>query len=91
MAQDPTRPNLADTAPTEDRLTAYDRAYLTTYLRLLDAAAEGAEWTEVTRLLLEIDPVEQPSRARVRYDSHLARARWMTDRGYLDFLRGSDN
>ncbi|HEV2549420.1 MAG TPA: DUF2285 domain-containing protein [Stellaceae bacterium] len=89
MAQEPARPILADTAPIEDRLTAYDRANLITYLRLLDAAAEGAEWTEVARVLLEIDPVEQPGRAKVRYDSHLARARWVTDRGYLEFLRSS--
>ena len=87
MTEDPVRPKLADTAPTENWLTAYDRAHLATYLRLLDAAAEGASWFEVVRVLLGIDPSKEPDRAKVRYDSHLARAQWMTAHGYRDMLR----
>ncbi len=86
MAGDSGRPILADAAPTDDRVTDYDRAHMTTYLRLLDAAAAGAAWTEVARVVLEIDPADEPGRAKSVYDSHLARARWMSTRGYRDLL-----
>jgi hypothetical protein len=41
---------VADQAPTVDELTEYDLGHLVTYLRLLDADAEGADWREVARL-----------------------------------------
>lgn len=75
-----------DEAPTDASLTDYDRLHLTTYLRLLDAAADGADPDEVARIVLRIDPDEEPERARRAYDSHLARARWMTENGYRDLL-----
>jgi hypothetical protein len=52
-----------------------------TYLRILDADAEGANWREVTRIVLHIDPDREPDRARQAFDSHLARAKWMTRDG----------
>jgi hypothetical protein len=63
---------------------AYDRAHLALYVRLLDAAEEGAEWKEVV-LLFGLD--RERERAHRVYDSHLARARWMTEHGYRDVLR----
>ena len=42
----PQSPQVADTAPDEPFLTGYDMAHLVTYLRLLDADAEGADWRE---------------------------------------------
>jgi hypothetical protein len=33
-----------------------------TYLRLLDADAEGADWREVAKVVLEIDPDEEAER-----------------------------
>jgi hypothetical protein len=68
-------------------VTDYDKAHLKLYLRLLDADAEGADWDEAARLLLDIDPVAERDRALRRHETHLARARWMTERGYLDLLR----
>jgi hypothetical protein len=68
-------------------VTDYDKAHLKLYLRLLDANAEGAAWEQVARLLLDIDPVAERDRAFRRHESHLARARWMTERGYLDLLK----
>ena len=50
-------PPVADTAPDATVLTAYDEDHLVTYLRLLDADSEGADWQEVARLVLHIDPV----------------------------------
>jgi type VI secretion system activator RovC-like protein len=78
---------IADQPPAEPSVTDYDRAHLKLYLRLLDADAERASWEEVSRLLLDIDPARGRERARLRYESHLARARWMTDQGYLDLLK----
>jgi hypothetical protein len=37
-------------------LTAYDEEHLITYLRLLDADAECADWREVERVVLHLDP-----------------------------------
>ena len=79
---------VGDEAPIAPMVTDYDKAHLELYLRLLDAAAEGAAWDEIARLLLEIDPDVEPDRARRRHQTHLARARWMTERGYLDLLNG---
>lgn len=77
----------ADQPPAEPSVTDYDRAHLKLYLRLLDADAERASWEEVSRVLLDIDPARDHARARLRYETHLARARWMMDQGYLDLLR----
>ena len=78
---------IADTAPSEPRLTDYDRAHLTAYIRLLDAAADNADWKEAASLILGMDAKSEPDRARRAYDSHLARAKWMTSAGYRDLLQ----
>jgi hypothetical protein len=78
---------IAPQAPSGPELTDYDRRRLVTYLRLLDSEAAGASWEEVARVLLEADPVAAREAARRRYDSHLRRARWMAERGYLALLR----
>lgn len=78
---------VADEAPTAPLVTDYDKAHLKLYLRLLDAHAEGAAWENVARLLLDIDPAAERDRALRRHETHLARARWMTERGYLDLLK----
>jgi len=78
---------VADQAPDADVLTAYDREHVATYLRLLDADAQGADWTEVARIVLDIDPAREPERARRAWESHLSRAKWMTKRGYEHLLR----
>jgi hypothetical protein len=81
-------PPVADLAPNSSVLTGYDEQHLVTYLRLLDADAEGADWQEVARIVLHIDPESEPERARRAWDSHLARARWMTENGYRHLLQG---
>nr|WP_275448638.1 DUF2285 domain-containing protein [Mesorhizobium sp. IRAMC:0171] len=78
-----------DTAPTGEKITEYDRTHIKLYLRLLDAETEGADWQEASRVLFGIDPAREPQRARKVYKSHLARARWMTQTGYLLLLRRS--
>jgi hypothetical protein len=88
MKKPPLDPDVADTAPTESGLTVYDEEHIITYLRLLDADAAGADWRRVARIVVHIDPVHEPSRARHAFDSHLARAKWMTEHGYRHLLRG---
>jgi hypothetical protein len=88
MAKTPLDPPVSDTAPTESVLTGYDEQHLVTYLRLLDADAEGADWHEVAKVILHIDPDREPDRARRVWESHLARAKWMTENGYRHLLLG---
>lgn len=88
MRNPPLDPDVANVAPTDPALTGYDQEHLVTYLRLLDADTEGADWREVTRIVLHIDPEREPDRARHAFDSHLARAKWMTEQGYRHLLRG---
>jgi hypothetical protein len=78
---------IADRAPSGDALTPYDNDHLATYLRLLDADADGADWSEVTRIVLGIDPEQEPERARTAWESHLERAKWMTSHGYKGLVR----
>ena len=87
MSGPPLDPDVADVAPNEPELTAYDEQHVVTYVRLLQAEAEGADWREVARLVLHMDPEREPDRARSAYQSHLARAKWVTEQGRL--LRGS--
>ena len=80
-------PDVADVAPNEPAPTAYDEQHVITYIRLLQAEGEGADWRQVTRIVLHIDAEHEPDRARNAYQSHLARAKWMTEQGRL--LRGA--
>src|SRR6266850_2061091 len=59
-------PDAADTAPSDSVLTAYD------------ADAEGADWREVARVVLHLDPQHESDRAGRAFESHLTRAKWMT-------------
>lgn len=76
----------ADRAPTGPQLTAYDESHLTAYLRLLDSDDEGIDWRVSATRILGIDAAAEPDRAQAMYDSHLARARWMTEIGYAHLL-----
>ena len=74
-------PTVSDHAPTNPMLTDYDQQHLVTYMRLLDAEAESANWREVAKIVLRIDPDREPERARSAYDTHLERAKWMVEHG----------
>ena len=82
-----TTPPFEDRPPADDRITAYDERHFVTYLRILDAADEGADWREVASIVFGLDADAEPDRARQVHDSHLARARWMTQSGYRQLLR----
>lgn len=78
---------VADVAPTTLELTDDDLSHMIVYLRLLDAARDGAGWEEASRIVLNIDPDVDRERARRVYHSHYACARWMTQEGYKELLK----
>lgn len=79
-------PDVDDEAPTGDKITLYDERHYVTYLRLLDAQAEGADWTEVARIVLHRDPLAEKERTYRCWQSHLARAQWLSREGYRRIL-----
>jgi hypothetical protein len=83
-------PDVADIAPSGPDLTVYDEEHGITYLRLLDADAEGADWRDVARIVLHLDPEHESDRAWRAFESHLARAKWMTEHGYRQLLLRGD-
>jgi hypothetical protein len=88
MQKPPLDPDVADTAPSDSVLTIYDEEHVITYLRLLDANAQRAHWREAARIVLHLDPEHESDRARRAFDSHLWRAKWITEHGYRHLLRG---
>jgi len=83
----PLDPDVSETAPSDPALTPYDHSHITTYLRMLHANAEGADWRKVTQIILHIDAEREPARGKQAYESHFARAKWMTEHGYKLLLR----
>jgi len=82
-------PQFLDEPPPGQGLTPYDREHMTLYLRLLDAARDGADWREAVQILFGLDPDLDPQRSRHIHDAHLARACWMTERGYREIVHES--
>jgi hypothetical protein len=82
-------PSVSDIAPEDSVLTGYDELHLITYLRLLDAEAEGTDWQEVAKIVLNIDPAQEYDRAKRAWESHIARAKWIAQSGYRHLLRSS--
>lgn len=80
--------DVADEVPWSDKITPYDEQHYVTYLRVLDAERDGADWQEVARIVLHRDPVAEPERTRNCWESHLWRAKWMTETGYRKILAG---
>ena len=79
-------PDVDDIAPTGDTITVYDERHFVTYLRLLDAKAEDADWKEVARIVLHRDPVAEELRTYRCWQSHLERAQWLSREGYRKIL-----
>jgi len=62
---------VGDIAPSGPALTKYVDERAITYIRMLDADAESADWREVTQIVLRIDAYSEPDRARRTFDTHL--------------------
>jgi len=83
----PLDPDVANLAPSDPVLTVYDKVHAVTYMRMLDADAEGADWREVARVVLRLDPERESDRARRAFESHRARAKRVARQGYRNLLR----
>jgi hypothetical protein len=83
-------PTTKDEVPWSDRVTPYDEANFEVYLRLLDAAADGATEDDMAMTVLGIDPTTEARRARIAVRSHLRRAQWMTETGYRQLLASDE-
>lgn len=79
-------PEVEDEAPSGPTITAYDEQHYVTYMRLLDAYRDKADWAEVARIVLHRDPVADEARTRRCWESHLARAQWLSKGGYRQIL-----
>jgi len=79
-------PELLAAPPMSEDPTDYDYRLLIVYLRLLDAKADGAVWSEAARIVLHLDPERDPIGARAIHAAHLSRAEWMRDHGYHKIL-----
>ncbi len=79
-------PVIADIAASSDEVTPYDERHFLTFARLLDAEAANADWRDVTRAVLLLDPDKNPEHAHRCWQTHLARAKWMATTGYQQLL-----
>ena len=88
MRESRLHPSVAEQAPWENTLTSYDQRHLFIYANLLETEADGGDWDEAALLVLRIDPIREPARARRVWENHIARARWLAEHGYGDLLCG---
>lgn len=72
--------------PWADTLTDYDNAHFTLYLQLLSSSADNATEDDMARLVLGIDPAQEPDRARRALRSHLDRVNWLMTSGYKELF-----
>jgi len=80
--------SLQDVPPQGAVVTDYDRRHMVQYMRLLDAAVEGASWQEAAQIILGLDTQKEPERARLVHDAHLERAHWLSSEGYRQLAAG---
>ncbi|MDT9598614.1 hypothetical protein [Sphingosinicella rhizophila] len=78
-------------APKGGLVLDYDRRHLLIYAELLYAEAAGLDWQSGALDILGIDPLVDPDHARSCWDSHLARARWITSEGLDDAIEAFGN
>lgn len=87
MPHDP----LSTVAPSSEMVLDYDRRHLLTYAELLDAETAGIGWQAGSLAILGIDPATDPERARLCWESHLARARWIVGEGLAHAIAAFGN
>jgi len=75
---------LQSLAPVGDELTPYDRAHFQLYLQLLDAEKQNIDWQTVVCDVMGLSPKD--ASAKACWQSHLQRAKWMSETGYRQLL-----
>ncbi|MCF3947967.1 DUF2285 domain-containing protein [Acidiphilium iwatense] len=83
-------PAVTDPLIWSDQVTPYDQQHFITYARLLDAEAEHADWHDVARIVLRLDPESNPDGARRCWQAHLARAKWIVTTGVKQMVEQSE-
>lgn len=81
---------VADVVESPDAITLYDQQHFITYARLLDAEAQHADWRDVARLVLRLDPESNPDEARRCWQAHLDRAKWIVTTGVKQMVEQSE-
>ena len=74
-------PVIAERAEWSEVITLYDRQHFLTYARLLDAERDKVDWRDGVREILLRDPDKNPRQARICWESHLERAKWIATTG----------
>lgn len=74
-------------APQDAAITAYDQRHFLTYARLLSADTAGQDWRDGAATILGCDVEKDPDGALRCWNSHMARARWVSTTGYEGLLR----
>ncbi len=80
----PDTQNLKPKAPSSDIITPYDREHFKLYLRLLDAEEEDVHWKVAAAEIMGLGS-DGPS-SKSCWQSHLQRAKWMSNSGYRQLL-----
>lgn len=75
---------LQSLAPVDDVITPYDREQFKLYLQLLDAEEQGVDWQTVATDIMGLD--SKDTSAEDCWQSHLKRAKWMSESGYRQLL-----
>lgn len=76
------------TPPSGDQLTAFDRDHLVVYLRVLDAVADGIDWTVIAREVIGVHSLQDEAAAKRVFEAYRARAQWMARVGYRLLVSG---
>lgn len=79
-------PDFLDCPPASELITDYDERHHETYWRLLDADAQKADWKETVRAIFHVEPDADLTRCRLLFETHLARARWISESGYRTLI-----
>jgi hypothetical protein len=74
-------PVVVERAEWSEVITLYDRQHFLTYALLLSAEREEIDWRDGVRKILRQDPDKDPRQARICWESHLERARWIATEG----------
>ncbi|MEX3014050.1 hypothetical protein [Gymnodinialimonas hymeniacidonis] len=60
-----------------------------TYLRLLDADRDQADWREAAAIILDLDVDRDPQGSRAVFEKLLKQAHWLRDHGYFGLVRST--
>ncbi|MFN3249386.1 hypothetical protein [Roseibium album] len=75
-----------ESVPWSDYISEYDREHFSLYMKLLNAASDGADDAELARSIFGVDQVASPASPANIVESHLARANWLLVEGYKELF-----